>query len=301
MEGFDKDWSPARQNNQATYTNLSAGAYTFMVRASNNDGNWSETPATLRIVINPPWWETWWFRIFLLLLAIFLVFTGYQVRFSTIQATNRELEIRVDKRTRELQDAQQLVESVNAELQSQLVEITALEHKVREQAIRDALTGLHNRHYLSETLAAELSRADRASYTVAFLLVDLDLFKQVNDHYGHPAGDQVLIAVANSINTQTRLSDIACRYGGEEFLIILPQITLESAMLRAEQLRLDIATLQTQIAGPIIQITASIGVAIYPLHAETSDGILTAVDEAMYQAKEHGRNQVVLWTAPSGT
>jgi diguanylate cyclase (GGDEF)-like protein len=271
-----------------------------MVRASNNDGVWSETPAQVQIVINPPWWETWWFRIGVLLLLVFLGVTGYQVRFRAIEASRRQLEIRVAERTRELQDAQEQVESANAELQMQLAEITALEHEVREKAIRDALTGLHNRHYLSEMLMAELSRANRGLYTVAFILVDLDKFKQVNDRYGHPAGDQLLIAVATTINCQTRLSDISCRYGGEEFLIVLPQITAEAALQRAEQLRADIAALQTQVGEQTVQVTASIGVAIYPVHAENSDEILSAVDAALYQAKERGRNQVVLWTQPDG-
>jgi diguanylate cyclase (GGDEF)-like protein len=299
MEGFDKDWSPARQINQATYTNLSPGTYTFKVRASNNDGAWGETPAQVQIVINPPWWQTWWFQIGGLLLLVFLVLMGYQIRFRAIQATNRELEIRVVKRTREVQDARQQVESANAELQVQLAEITALELKVREQAIRDALTGLHNRHYLSERLAEELSRARRGAYNVAFILVDLDKFKQVNDHYGHPAGDQVLIAVAKIINEQIRLSDFACRVGGEEFLIIMSPISAEIALQRAEKLRSDIGALQVRVAEQIIQVTASIGVAIYPTHAENSDEILSAVDAAMYQAKDAGRNQVVLWTPPS--
>ncbi|RPH61264.1 MAG: diguanylate cyclase [Chloroflexi bacterium] len=298
MEGFDKDWSPPRTTNQSTYTNLSPGTYTFMVRASNHDGTWNETPASLEIEIRPPWWGTWWFRIGAILAVIAVAIGAFQLRIRSIRATNRELEKRVNERTHELQDAQRQLQSANTELKAQLAEITVLEQKVREQAIRDALTGLYNRHYLSEMLGAELSRAKRGAYTVAFLLVDLDHFKNVNDTYGHPAGDQALITATKVIGEHTRRSDIACRYGGEEFLIVMPEITREGALRRAEQLRADIENLQIQAGQQTIRVTASIGIAIYPLHGDDSDEILSAVDSALYQAKETGRNRVIL-CAPS--
>ncbi len=292
MEGFDKDWSPPRTVNQATYTNLSPGNYTFLVRAANHDGVWNNEPARLEIKILPPWWGTWWFRISAFLLLVAAIAGGVQLRINSIRAINRELEKRVDERTRELQEAQQQLENANAELKTQLAEITQLEQKVREQAIRDALTGLHNRHYLSEILDGELSRARRGSYTVAFLLADLDHFKKINDTYGHPAGDQALIKTAQLISQHTRRSDIACRYGGEEFLIVMPEIHREDALKRAEQLRADIEALSIEFEGQKIPVTASIGVAIYPLNGEDSSALLSAVDSAMYQAKHNGRNQV---------
>ncbi len=296
MEGFDKDWSPPRTTNQATYTNLSPGKYTFLVRAANHDGVWNEEPARLEIEILPPWWGTWWFRIGALLAIVAAVVGGVQLRINSIRAINRELEKRVDERTRELRDAQLQLQNANAELKTQLAEITMLEQKVREQAIRDALTGLYNRHYLSEMLEGELSRARRGSYTVAFLLIDLDHFKNINDTYGHPAGDRSLVKTAELIKEHTRRSDIACRYGGEEFLVILPEITREDAQKRAEQLRVDIETLSIEFEGQILHITASIGIAIYPLHGEDSDSLLSAVDSALYNAKNSGRNQVILPT-----
>jgi diguanylate cyclase (GGDEF)-like protein len=179
-------------------------------------------------------------------------------------------------------------------LNTQLSEIMALESKVREQAIRDALTGLYNRHYLSEMLEAELSRARRGTYTVAFLLIDLDRFKEVNDTFGHPAGDQALKSVAKIISELTRRSDIACRFGGEEFMVILPEIAKADAQLRAEQLRQKIEALKLPAGEKTIQLTASIGVAMYPLHGETSDEMLSVVDTALYRAKETGRNRVIL-------
>lgn len=294
MEGFDKDWSPPRTANQATYTNLAPGNYTFLVRAANHDGVWGEFPASLQIEVTPPWWATWWFRVFVVLSIAGMVAGGVQVRISHIRAINRALEERVKERTQDLEAARQKLQQANTDLKIQLNEITALEQQVRQQAIRDALTGLYNRHYLTEVLIAELSRARRGSYTVAFLLVDLDHFKRVNDRHGHPAGDEALMRTAKVILDHVRRSDTACRYGGEEFLVILPEINEDDARLRAENLRQSIASLEMQHEGEIIKLTASIGVAIYPLHGKNSDGILMAVDDALYSAKQLGRNRVVV-------
>jgi len=296
MEGFDKNWSPPSTVNQATYTNLAPGHYAFLVRAANHDGVWNEEPARLEIEILPPWWGTWWFRLGALLTIIAAILGGVQWRINSIRAVNRELEKRVDERTRELQEAQQQLQIANVELQTQLAEITLLEQKVREQAVRDALTGLYNRHYLSDMLTGELMRASRGNYHVAFLLIDLDRFKEINDTFGHMAGDFVLQNIANVISAHTRRSDIACRYGGEEFLLVVPEINPDDALKRAEQLRSDIQSLSIEFDGQRIPITASIGVALYPLHGENSDAVLSAVDEALYKAKERGRNQVIFCT-----
>ena len=147
---------------------------------------------------------------------------------------------------------------------------------------------------LSEVLPAEISRARRADYTVGFMLIDLDHFKNVNDQYGHAAGDQALVAASRTIDEHTRRSDIACRYGGEEFLVILPEISLEDAAQRGEQLCRDIENLEIEFEGQIIRLTVSIGVAIFPLHGESIDQILLAVDAALYKAKDNGRNQIAL-------
>ena len=165
-------------------------------------------------------------------------------RIRSINQQNRELENRVNGRTKELQDAQERLRLANHELKKQLEEITNLEKQVREQAIRDALTGLYNRHHLSDVLESEFSLAERKRYAIAFMLIDLDHFKQVNDNYGHHAGDLALKAATQVISKHIRRSDIAFRYGGEEFLVILPEITLEYTCQRAEQLCNDINALE---------------------------------------------------------
>ncbi len=275
MEGFDKDWSPLRSKQEATYTNLSPGAYTFMVRATNNDGIPNETPTLLEIEILPPWWGTWWFRALAVLTGIFIVLSGVQLRLNSIRRINLELEERVRQRTQELQETQE---------------------KLREQSIRDALTGLYNRHYLRERLDAEFSRALRKKHPVAFLLMDLDHFKEINDTYGHQAGDQALVAVSKVIASHTRPSDIACRYGGEEFMVIMPEVGLDDAIQRAEYFRKSIADLEIHSNGKVIRLTISIGIAIFLTHATDSDKILSMADIAMYKAKQSGRNKVVIYS-----
>src|SRR5512145_521163 len=118
---------------------------------------------------------------------------------------------------------------VNDRLQGQLIEIGLLQSKLREQAIRDPLTNLFNRRYLEETLDRELARAKRETYPVCIIMIDLDHFKKINDTYGHDAGDQVLKALANTLSEQSRRGDFACRYGGEEFVIVMPNITKHTA------------------------------------------------------------------------
>ncbi len=282
MEGFDKDWYPPSSNRDATYTNLAPGTYTFMVRAANNDGVWSDTPAKLVIEVLPPWWATWWFRAFLALLAILAIWGVFTIRTHSILAINLELEKRVAERTQELKEA---------------------EIKLRDQAIHDALTRLYNRHILSDRLEAELTRAKRQNYPVAFLLIDLDHFKKINDLYGHQAGDLALVSVSQVITENIRKSDIACRYGGEEFMLILPEMYEADALQRAEQFRSAIEMLAVPVPNrdQIIHITASIGVAVFPSQGINSDQMFTAVDQALYSAKEKGRNQAVLYTPVSKT
>jgi diguanylate cyclase (GGDEF)-like protein len=175
------------------------------------------------------------------------------------------------------------------------------EQKLQEQAISDPLTGLYNRRYLSEFLPRELSRSGRSSTPVAVMLIDLDHFKRVNDSFGHEAGDIVLTAVGKLLKGKVRGSDIACRYGGEEFALILPETDTDSAARRAEDIRLAIAALRLSHAGkPLGRITASFGIALFPDHAPDTDGLLRAADVALYAAKGAGRNRVIVGHRTAG-
>jgi diguanylate cyclase (GGDEF)-like protein len=182
---------------------------------------------------------------------------------------------------------------VNDRLQSQLIEIGLLQSKLREQAIRDPLTNLFNRRYLEETLDRELARASREAYSICLLMIDLDHFKRINDSYGHEAGDCVLRAHADTLSRECRRGDFACRHGGEEFVVVMPNISLDTAYERAEALRNTLHSLKIPYEDYNLSVTISMGIACYPANGLTRDAILHAADQAMYAAKEAGRNHIL--------
>jgi diguanylate cyclase (GGDEF)-like protein len=166
--------------------------------------------------------------------------------------------------------------------------------ELQQQAITDALTGLYNRRYLYEILPRELMLARRNDKPVAVLMIDIDDFKRVNDTYGHEAGDRVLQETAQLIKAAGRGSDYSCRYGGEEFLLVLPDSPIDGAQLRAESIRAGVQRLEVVCAdGKRISVTLSIGVAVFPEHGADADTLLRVADEALYAAKHAGRNRVV--------
>lgn len=182
----------------------------------------------------------------------------------------------------------------NQQLKQQLLEIENLQSRLQELATRDPLTGLFNRRYLHETLERELSRAARSNAPLSLIMMDIDHFKAVNDTYGHKAGDLMLQALSRTLVDRVRKEDIPCRYGGEEFLIVLPGMSLEDAQRRAEEFRLMFQKMNIPFGSRHLQATLSAGVACYPQHGEDSDTLLRLVDEALYSAKNAGRNQVQL-------
>jgi diguanylate cyclase (GGDEF)-like protein/PAS domain S-box-containing protein len=179
-------------------------------------------------------------------------------------------------------------------------EVQALQEKLREQATRDALTGLYNRRYLEETLGRELILAERHGHPVSVIMGDLDHFKAVNDRYGHLGGDEVLRTFGDLMKRHTRGSDIYCRYGGEEFLLVLPQMSPETAVERAEQLRIAMASAPVSFGASQIAVTASFGVAAFPRDGRTGDELIAAADSALYAAKAAGRNRVNANSSPIG-
>lgn len=168
-----------------------------------------------------------------------------------------------------------------------------LQQTLRHQSIRDPLTGLYNRRYLEESLRRELARSERRGLPLTLMMLDLDHFKALNDRYGHDGGDAVLSAFGRLLQASCREEDIACRYGGEEFTLILPETDGEAAGRRAEQIRAAIAGLRVrhmqQDIGPI---TVSIGLAVHPLHAGSPELLKRQADEALYRAKHGGRDRV---------
>ena len=219
-------------------------------------------------------------------LAIYLVVVGNVgfVRNSQLRQTREDLR----QRKADLLSA-------NQRLQVQLTEIAALQQQLREQAMRDPLTGLHNRRFLDSVLEREAARCLREEQPLALLMVDVDYFKRYNDRYGHQAGDQCLRAVAGCLQAAAkRATDLAARYGGEEFCIVLIDANLDMARRLAEALRHAVADLgMAHEDSPLGRVTISVGVAVMRGDGGCrADDLLRAADEALYCAKQNGRDRV---------
>lgn len=189
-------------------------------------------------------------------------------------------------------EAEDAVMRANDNLLAQLGQTKKLQAQLREQTIRDPLTGLFNRRYLDETMEHEIARARRDGYPLSVIMLDIDHFKRLNDTYGHPAGDEVLKTLGELLLKCARSGDIACRYGGEEFILILPRMPLDTAVLRANDWREQYAELSVHFGDFVLTSTLSAGVATFPAHGANRDSLIEAADRALYAAKHHGRNRV---------
>jgi diguanylate cyclase (GGDEF)-like protein len=164
-------------------------------------------------------------------------------------------------------------------------------------SMRDPLTGLWNRRYLDETMSRELPRARRHNTPIGVVILDLDHFKQLNDTFGHDAGDHVLARVGEMLRHATRGSDIACRFGGEEFGLILPAASLEASRNKAETIRSAFAAMNLDFEGtPLGPLTLSAGVAALPAGKQDWAQVMRLADKALYTAKQAGRNRVIAAT-----
>jgi diguanylate cyclase (GGDEF)-like protein len=223
----------------------------------------------------------------------------FATAFNTMVENLRQSRQELESRAKELSDGRRAAlnlmldgEIAYEKLQAQMEEIKTLQAQLREQAIRDSLTTCFNRRYLDETIEREFARAGREAYPISLLMVDIDQFKKVNDTYGHPAGDAVLMAIGQLLRHRTRAGDIICRYGGEEFLMVLPNMELENATRRADGCRIDLMELEVPYGGIKVKITVSIGVASFSIHGSTPAQVIQTADRALYLAKNSGRNCV---------
>ncbi len=170
-----------------------------------------------------------------------------------------------------------------------------LRQTLKNQSIRDPLTGLFNRRYMEEALDLEIKRSQRGDTGMGLIMLDVDHFKRFNDTFGHEAGDLVLRELGSFLQSMIRNSDIGCRYGGEEFMLLLPEASLEATHQRAEQVRLGVKQLKLEFRRqPLGPVNLSLGVACLPQHGTTAEDLIRAADTALYQAKGKGRDQVVI-------
>ncbi len=290
LDGFDADWVNADAGRQATYTNLDGGNYVFRVRAANSDGRWSETPLSVRVHVAPPPWATWWARTLYAAAAFalaVLIWYGEHRRVMRETAYAHRLKAEVDARTLELAARNRDMEKANAQL--------------REASVSDSLTGLGNRRFLYDTMAARARSPAAAAERCALLVVDLDFLKPINDQYGHESGDAVLIQFAEILRRVFRSEDRIVRWGGDEFVVMCVNADLEMASVFAERVRVSVAKQVFRVNERVVARTScSIGFATVPFipghpHLAGWEQSLNFADAALYEAKRQ-RNTWIGWS-----
>jgi diguanylate cyclase (GGDEF)-like protein len=209
------------------------------------------------------------------------------------------LNAQLDRRISELDARLEIVRAaLDQEIKKRLwaeQDLTQSNHRLKDEAMHDGLTGLHNRRYLEESLGREESRARRSGGSLGIMMIDIDDFKRFNDTLGHAAGDAVLRAMGQHLLMAARGEDIMCRYGGEEFVLVMSHAPYSTVLSRAENLRQGVQQLAIDYEGRLVgPITVSVGIGIFPDHGDSVQAVLRAADAAMYEAKELGRNQVVV-------
>jgi len=301
LKGFRKEWRALDEpmQRQAFYTNLPSERFTLQVRATNNAGVWIDEPASFEFRIAPYVWETAWFRMTLLFVALLLIWLGFNYRLRHMQRQQRVLERTVAERTEELRVANEHLRDYSARLET--------------ASMTDPLTQLWNRRYLLSQLPAdlahfhrELSRPEMSGAVMVFAVLDIDFFKQVNDRLGHDAGDEVLQQFARLLEGLVRSGDYVVRWGGEEFLIVFRAMPAEEVPRVAARIIEGVRNHEFVLEmGKVVQLTASMGLAEYPAFQDNPKALdwhqtVTLADKALLYVKESGRDGwcCVRWTSP---
>ncbi len=275
LVGVDQDWKDAGKEREVIYSHLAPGHYEFdFEQGENEKGSIAES---IPITVIEPYWQTGWFRS---VCAIYLMFVILILH-----------KLRVRHLVRHALKLQEIVNQTRAELTLAAKVAGDAQEALKEQALKDSLTGLWNRRAIFAMLEREVCRAQRDRFPITLLMLDLDHFKQINDTHGHLIGDEVLRETAGRLIEAMRPYDFAGRYGGEEFLIVLPSCSPLNGLRRAETFRRAIAERPVPTALGPMAVTCSLGVAAYDGSMPTED-LIHQADEALYRAKRMGRNCV---------
>ncbi len=291
LAGFDGDWVDAGRESKAVYTNVGPGKYSFRVLASLDGGPWSEPGAILNLEKQPHVHETIWFRVIFAVALIMIVFLIYRGRIAQMNAQQKRLRAMVDERTQDLESEKQKLESTSREKARLLVQVADAAKAYERLSKEDGLTGLNNRRELDRILAHEYERAVRNGRPLSVALADLDFFKKVNDLHSHAVGDDVLRVVANILMEGCRGIDMVGRYGGEEFVLVLPEADTEVARQICERLRVAIENFDWASIHATMKVTMSFGVATLS-DEQSFERLVAKADAKLYEAKAGGRNRV---------
>jgi diguanylate cyclase (GGDEF)-like protein len=293
LTGFDTDWVMRGSNASSEYTNLAPGQYQFAVRAAYPQGAWSEQAATFNFIIQPYYWQRPLFWGAIVAVSIILLGVTLRWRLRVLKQREQLLRLQVAEKTLELQHQADHLRAVDKERSELLQQIKHQAEEFELQARLDSLTGLANRRAFDEALMRECARSRRNRQPLCLVLLDIDHFKQVNDSYSHSIGDEILVQVANAINSLSRQDDIVARWGGEEFALLLPNTAVAEAADICERIRLAIMQIDCSHVAEDLRITVSLGVAGYEYDVNYNK-LLSRSDAALYQAKQQGRNRVIV-------
>ncbi len=292
--GYDDRWSEAVNDRSAQFTNLPPGEYRFEVVASAPLTGWSEAPAVVRFSVRPHLHQTWWFRTLLLIGAVALIWAGLRWRTASLRSRADELVREVEHRTRHLRSQTQRLLETSREKTELLKQLEEQSAAFAQQAREDSLTGLHNRRHFDELLSKAFANAKSRSQSLSVALLDVDLFKRVNDGFGHETGDEVLRRITSKLRQHLEPFNAEVgRYGGEEFAMMFIDMAAVTAAELCEQLRRDVAAMDFSDLHQALQVTVSIGISDR-LDVPSHEKMLSLADQRLYDAKRGGRNQVRL-------
>ena len=286
LEGYDHEWVVADTRRAAYYTNLPPGTYCFRVMACNNDGVWNNEGVAFTFTLTPRFYQTNWFWLAAVMSLAVVVAGLARMRMRSLKRANRLLEQRITARTAQLTRA-------NHDLKASHKAMEAANARLLAMATTDGMTMLANHRAFQDRLRAAVGEAQVSGRPMTMLLADVDHFKQYNDSYGHPAGDEVLRIVARLLRENTRPGDCVARYGGEEFAVLLPDTDVATALEIAERLRASVSMYEF----PCRRVTLSIGVGLPDADKLCPAGLVASADKALYGAKRAGRNRVLLAAA----
>ncbi len=276
LVGFDKDWIETTADRRlASYTNLPPGAYSLEIRASNRSGVWGPT-WSIPVRVIPAWNQTAWFWVFVAVLSILALFGLFLLATAYLRRQRRELAKEVARRT--------------AELEQMTIELQESQQKLERMAYSDSLTGLPNRRMFTEYFRRLLALKRRQKGAFALLMIDLDDFKEVNDTYGHDAGDALLKEVARRLNLLVRESDCFARLGGDEFAMLLAESNQKNGVENVCRKIVESFQEPIRFQGIALKTTPSIGVVLYPGNGESQDKLYKMADIALYRVKSAGGN-----------
>lgn len=294
LEGFDKKWNKIGQKRYGKYTNIPDGSYILKLKSSNNDGVWNDKGLEIEVNIIPPFWRKVWFKILMAVIIVIFAYIVYEIKLITIKKRNRELTALVKIRTKKLEKKNNELVKIQKKLETKHEQLEKALNEVKKLSRTDTLTKLPNRRYILEKISGEIERYKRNNKKFSIIMTDIDFFKKFNDKYGHDVGDLVLKRVADTLKETKRETDFLARWGGEEFLIILPETTINQALISAERFRKKIMEMKCETKNEILQVRMTFGISEYDPTLKIDKNIDKA-DQALYEGKKE-RNCCICYT-----